>query len=143
SNQDRNFLLTDAGGARRLLKFANPAFGPLELEAQGHAAVAVSAAGLRAPRVVPALDGTGISTVEVDGQRLQARLLEFIDGVPLSEHGEFTAVDARRLGTLAGRVVAALAPLAHEGFEQRTQWNLRDGVRCVELLAPSIPDQDR
>ena len=41
------------------------------------------------------------------------------------------------------RVAAALAPLEHPGFAQRTQWNLRDGAEIVRLLGHSIPDAGR
>lgn len=142
SNQDRNFRL-DEGSRRLLLKFSNPVFGAAELEAQNLAAATVAASGIPAPRVVPAPDGSELIEVEVGGETLRARLLDFVDGEPLSDHGTFTGDDARRLGDLAGRVVAALAPLAHPGFAQRTQWNLRDAAETVRLLADSIPDAAR
>lgn len=142
SNQDRNFRL-DAGGRRFLLKFSNPAFGAAELHAQGLAAATVAAAGIPAPRVVPTPDGTELLEVGLDGARVRVRLLEYVDGEPLSDHGAFTGAEARRLGELAGRVAAALAPVTHPGLGQRTQWNLRDAAEVVELLAGSIPDPAR
>jgi 4-aminobutyrate aminotransferase-like enzyme/Ser/Thr protein kinase RdoA (MazF antagonist) len=142
SNQDRNFRL-DEGSRRLLLKFSNPVFGAAELEAQNLAAATVAASGIPAPRVVPAPDGSELIEVEVGGETLRARLLDFVDGEPLSDHGTFTGDEARRLGDLAGRVVAALAALAHPGFAQRTQWNLRDAAETVHLLADSIPDAAR
>jgi 4-aminobutyrate aminotransferase-like enzyme/Ser/Thr protein kinase RdoA (MazF antagonist) len=142
SNQDRNFRL-DEGRRRLLLKFSNPVFGAAELEAQNLAAATVAATGIPAPRVVPALDGSELIEVEVGGETLRARLLEFVDGEPLSGHGAFTVEAARRLGDLAARVAAALASLAHPGFAQRTQWNLRDAAETVRLLADSIPDAGR
>lgn len=138
SNQDRNFRV-DAGDRRALLKVANPAFGRAELEAQGLAAAAVADAGIPAPRVLPARDGAAI--VELDGLRL--RLLEYVDGEPLSDRGRFSADEVRALGALAARVASALAPLRHPGLGQRTQWNLRDGVETVRLLGDRIPGDRR
>jgi 4-aminobutyrate aminotransferase and related aminotransferases len=142
SNQDRNFRI-DAPDGRALLKFANPAFGAAELEAQGLAAAAVAASGIPAPRVLPASDGAELLELAVGDATLRVRLLDYVEGEPLSDHGPFTAEEARRLGGLSGRVAAALAPLEHPGFAQRTQWNLRDGAEIVRLLGDSIPDAGR
>ena len=142
SNQDRNFRL-DGDGRRFLLKFSNSAFGAAELRAQNLAAAAVAAAGIPAPRVVPVRDGAELIEVELDGETLLVRLLEYVEGDALSDHGPFSADEARRLGTVAGRVASALDGLTHPGLEQRTQWNLRDAPEVVRLLAGSIPDRER
>ena len=142
SNQDRNFRLDD-GTRRLLLKFSNPVFGAAELEAQNLAAATVHDAGIPAPRVVPAADGAELVEVEVGGETLRVRLLEFVDGEPLSDHGPFTPTEARRLGDLAARVASALASAAHPGFAQRTQWNLRGATEIVRLLGDSIPNPAR
>lgn len=141
SNQDRNFRIT-AADRRMLLKFSNAAFGPAELEAQTLAAAAVVEAGIPAPACVPALDGSPIVTVDADGP-VHVRMLEFVEGEPLSDRRRFTSDEARRLGDLAARVVAALGPLEHPGLAQRTQWNLRDAEATVRLLAAAIPDPER
>lgn len=142
SNQDRNFRI-DGAGQRFLLKFSNPAFGSAELRAQSLAAATVAAAGIPAPRVVPTLEGADLLEVDLGDERLRVRLLEYVEGEPLSDHGPFSPDEARRLGAIAGRVAAALAPLAHPGLEQRTQWNLRDAPEVVRALAESIPDAGR
>ncbi len=142
SHQDRNFRI-DTGAHRVLLKFSNPAFGTGELEAQSLAADVVARAGIPAPRCLPAVDGAQTITVASADGPVQARLLEYVTGEPLSDHGAFAPHDAARLGELAARVALALAPLSHPGFGQRTQWNLRDGGETVRRLAPQIPDADR
>jgi 4-aminobutyrate aminotransferase-like enzyme/Ser/Thr protein kinase RdoA (MazF antagonist) len=142
SHQDRNFRIA-AADRRLLLKFSNAAFGPAELEAQNLAAAAVAAAGIRAPQCLPALDGQTVFTVESPEGPVRVRLLEYVEGEPLSDAGEFAPGDARRLGALAARIVVALAPLSHAGLAQRTQWNLRDAAETVRLLSGSIPDPDR
>jgi 4-aminobutyrate aminotransferase-like enzyme/Ser/Thr protein kinase RdoA (MazF antagonist) len=142
SNQDRNFRIA-AADRRVLLKFSNAAFGPAELEAQNLAAAAVAAAGIRAPRCQPALDGQAVLTVETPEGPVRLRLLDYVEGEPLSDRGAFGPDDARRLGTLAARVDLALAPLSHPGLAQRTQWNLRDAAETVRLLSGSIPDAER
>jgi len=124
SNQDRNFLISSASGPV-LVKYANEAFGAAELEAQGLAADAVAAAGLRAPR-----------TLGVDGRM---RLLSFVEGTPLSG----AEVDPAALGALSARVALALRDLEHPGFAQRTQWNLQDAAGVIELLLPHVPASRR
>lgn len=142
SNQDRNFRL-DRGGGRVVLKFSNAAFGADELRAQSLAAEAVAAAGIPAPRCLPAADGAEIVTVDGPDGPVRARLLEYVAGEPLSDHVAFDPTEAARLGDLAARVDLALGPLAHPGFAQRTQWNLRDAGETVHRLAAQIPDADR
>jgi 4-aminobutyrate aminotransferase-like enzyme/Ser/Thr protein kinase RdoA (MazF antagonist) len=142
SNQDRNFRLT-AADHRVLLKFSNAAFGSAELEAQNLAAAAVAAAGIRAPRCRPALNGEAVLTVESPAGPVRVRMLDYVEGEPLSDAGAFAPDAARRLGALAARVARALAPLTHPGLAQRTQWNLRDAAETVRLLAGEIPDAVR
>jgi 4-aminobutyrate aminotransferase-like enzyme/Ser/Thr protein kinase RdoA (MazF antagonist) len=142
SNQDRNFRLT-AADHRVLLKFSNAAFGSAELEAQNLAAAAVAADGIRAPRCRPALDGEAVLTVESPAGPVRVRMLDYVEGEPLSDAGAFAPDAARRLGALAARVARALAPLTHPGLAQRTQWNLRDAAETVRLLAGEIPDAVR
>ncbi|MGB3909060.1 MAG: aminotransferase [Pseudolysinimonas sp.] len=142
SNQDRNFHVA-ASDRRVLLKFSNAAFGRAELEAQNLAAAAVAAAGIRAPQCLPALDGQTVLAVDSPGGPLRVRMLEYVEGEPLSGAGAFVTADARRLGALSARVALALAPLRHPGLAQRTQWNLRDAALTVRLLAGAIPDAER
>lgn len=142
SHQDRNFRIA-ATDRRVLLKFSNPAFGEAELEAQNLAAAAVAAAGIRAPQCLRALDGQTLLSVESPDGPVRVRMLEYVEGEPLSDAGVFAPDDARRLGALAARVARALAPLSHPGLAQRTQWNLRDAAETVRLLAGSIPDAER
>jgi 4-aminobutyrate aminotransferase-like enzyme/Ser/Thr protein kinase RdoA (MazF antagonist) len=138
SNQDRNFRF---GGA--VLKIANAVFGDDELAAQNAAADAVLAAGLRAPRCVPDADGERIGVAELPGGPYRVRLLEFVEGEPLTGSGAFTAQTARDLGALAARVALALRGLEHPGATQVTQWNLRIAGEVIELLAPQIADPQR
>jgi 4-aminobutyrate aminotransferase-like enzyme/Ser/Thr protein kinase RdoA (MazF antagonist) len=142
SNQDRNFLI-DSGAERFLLKFSNPAFTVDELEAQDAAAAAVHDAGLAAPGSRPSLAGLRVekaSTADVD---LLVRLLDWVDGEPLTGSGPLAAEDARALGATAARVATALAPVRHPGADRVTQWNLRIAADVIELLATHVPEHRR
>ena len=142
SNQDRNFLLDD-GSRRVVLKVSNPVFGLEEARAQNLAAAAVAESGLRAPRSLPSLNGSDAETVEAGGASLVARLLEFVEGEPITGTGPFTEGQAAALGELSARVAVALGGIDHPGAAQLTQWNLRVAGEVVDLLATHVPDSGR
>ncbi|WP_210507609.1 aminotransferase [Naasia sp. SYSU D00057] len=139
SQEDRNFRI-DTGDARFVLKFANPADSAAELEAQTQAGERLAAAGIPAPRAVPALDGRLLSETEVGGVSLRVRLLTYVEGFPLSDGGPFSPAAAAALGGIAGRVAAALTGFTHRGLERRTQWDLRSGREVVHALLPTVAD---
>ena len=139
SNQDRNYLVVEPDGRRRVLKIDNAAPGRAEAEAQHHAVAALRAAGIEAP--VPSLTLDGRELVELDGHL--ARLHEYVAGGTLAERAGFGEDEARALGETAGLVVATLAEVAHPGFERRTQWDLRNGGEVVAELLDGIGDAER
>lgn len=140
SHQDRNFLL-DSGAERRLLKIANPSVTAAELEAQSAAARAIAdRGGVRVPRAVELGDGTTTHPVSQDGQRMNARLLEFLDGETLSGSGYLAASVVEALGELAATVDVALADFAADGAERLHQWDLRHGLAVVDELLPHLAD---
>ncbi|HEY0374813.1 MAG TPA: aminotransferase [Amnibacterium sp.] len=142
SQQDRNFRI-DGPRGRFLLKVANPAFPVAEVEAQNLAMRAVSAAGIRCPVPVAALDGSECPVVDLDGLPHVVRLLTFVDGAPLTDRRHLAAETAAGLGDTAGAVVQALAPLEHPGFDRRLQWDLRHAPQVVADLLPFVADEER
>lgn len=149
SHQDRNFLLEGDGG-RLLLKIANPGTTAEELEAQSLAAdrVAELAPSVRAPRSRrddgDATDGTGTSvrSLEHDGQVLSARLLDFLDGAPLSGGGFLSPAVVRAIGRLAADVDVALDGLDAPGIERPHQWDLRRAPDVLDALLPYVADPE-
>jgi 4-aminobutyrate aminotransferase-like enzyme/Ser/Thr protein kinase RdoA (MazF antagonist) len=156
SHQDRNFLLEGAGEPL-LLKVANPATTAAELEAQSLAAdrVAELAPSVRAPRSrrddggastsTGTGTGTGTGTVrsfEFDGQTLNARLLDFLDGAPLSGGDYISATAVRAIGRLAADVDAALDGLEAPGIERPHQWDLRRAPAVLDALLPHVADPE-
>jgi 4-aminobutyrate aminotransferase-like enzyme/Ser/Thr protein kinase RdoA (MazF antagonist) len=141
SNQDLNFLLQGESG-RALLKIANPSAAAVELAAQSRAAehVAESDSGLRVPRTRLALSGTAVAAFEFEGQALNARVLDFIEGDPLSGNGYLPPPVVRGIGNLAGRVARALADFQAEGVDRRNQWDLRQAPTVLAALLPYVPD---
>ncbi|HPX37470.1 MAG TPA: aminotransferase [Mycobacterium sp.] len=141
SQQDANFLLRDAHGEPAgVLKIANPAFSLIELQAQDAAAAFVAAGeGLRAatnlePAGVPAIAEIGGDTA------LFARILRFLPGGTLSGEAYLSPIHVAALGEVAGRTARALAGFEHPGVDRILQWDLRHGMRTVEVLSAHMTD---
>jgi Ser/Thr protein kinase RdoA (MazF antagonist) len=140
SHQDRNFLLERPGAPRLLLKIANPSVTAAELEAQSAAAALIAdRAGCRAPRALSAgPPGSTARAVTVDGVRMQARVLEFLDGDTLSGHLSGAVIE--RMGTLAAQVALALADFDAPGAVRSHQWDLRIAPAVLAELLPYVTD---
>ncbi|MDY6999048.1 MAG: aminotransferase [Actinomycetota bacterium] len=144
SQQDKNFLVSDADGAPLgVLKIANPAFTGTELEAQDLAAglIADAEPGLRVAVPVPNTAGRGCTEVSglLDGTAY-VRLLRYLDGGTLATLGYLPPEAAAGLGTVAGRVSRALAGFDHPGLDRILQWDLRFGMEVVEGLGSHVGD---
>lgn len=141
SHQDRNFLITPADAAPRvLLKIANPSVTAAELEAQSAAADAIVRAGVRAPRAVRFADGSTVRPVVVEGVTMQARLLEFLEGETLS--GYLSPAAVREIGALAAAVDVALGDLVAPAAERTHQWDLREAPVVLAELREYVTDAD-
>ena len=141
SQQDANFLLrTAAGDPVGVLKIANPVFTRAELEAQDAAAAFIQAAeGIRTATNI----GVG-GIVEIDtGEKLFARVIRFLTGGTLSGDGYLRPGIVAALGDLAARTCRALAGFDHPGVDRVLQWDLRHGMRTVDLLADHVTDPHR
>ncbi|AQA04996.1 4-aminobutyrate aminotransferase [Mycobacterium sp. MS1601] len=140
SQQDANFLLRRGTEPVGVLKVANPAFTLVEIEAQDAAAqyIADREPAVRTARNVGPATGP-IADVGTDGS-LYARIIDFLAGGTLGGDRYVSPQRWAALGTLAGRVVRALADFDHPGVDRVLQWDLRHADRTVTLLAPYVQD---
>lgn len=142
SQQDLNLLL-DCDQGRFVLKACHGSYAQVELEAQ-HAALAyLGEQGLPVPQVRRARDGQGLLAVEVDGQPLRVRLLDYIDGQPLTRLAHMPARLIAELGALCARVDQALAGFDHPGLERTLQWDPRHAQGLIEHLLPVLGEERR
>lgn len=144
SQQDRNFRIRSAE-TDVVLKIANEATDATHLDIQNMAMRVVDALDLpelRAPAALPSVRGEHIVTVDVDGQRLSVRLLDFVAGSPLTD-SDLGAREVATLGRIAGLVAKTLAPLEHEAADRGTQWDLRRSTEVIAALARHIADPVR
>lgn len=142
SQQDCNLLL-DTGTHRYVLKVCHGDYSPLELEAQ-HAALQHLAGqpGIRVPEVISACNGEKLLSLNLDGQAVHARLLEFIDGQSLGHAGYLGREVVIALGELCARVDTALHDFSHPGLERVLQWDPRHANALARHLLPVIDDTD-
>ncbi|GED89999.1 aminotransferase [Streptomyces sp. 6-11-2] len=147
SQQDANFLLHgDDGTALAILKIANPAFGPTEIEAQDTAADLISAAHpeLRIATVLRRPDGSPqCATVDTESGPAIARLMRYLPGGPLSGPRHLSPSTVAAMGTIGGKVSTALRDFHHPGLKRVLQWDLRHADRVVAKLAEHIDEPDR
>lgn len=144
SQQDRNYRI-DTGERRYVLKICRAEYGALELEAQNaalrHLSERLTLA--RVAEVVPSLKGEAIESVAVRDQDYRIRLLNFLDGEPLTRRKHLSREAVAALGALAGRLAAALQDFEHPGLERELQWDLRRAGPVVLHLLADMPDQQR
>lgn len=142
SQQDLNLRL-DSDRGRFVLKACHGSYAQVELEAQ-HAALAyLGEQGLPVPQVRRARDGQDLLTVEVDGQPLRVRLLDYIEGQPLTRLAHMPARLVAELGALCARVDQALAGFEHPGLERTLQWDPRHAKALIEHLLPVLDGERR
>lgn len=144
SERDQNFRIETAGGQRVLLKVSDPA----EERQVTHLQTAMlqhleqADPGLPVPRILPARDGAAEIELEAGGTRRVARLLSFLDGVPLASVAARSPRQRRRIGGLAGRTAAALAGFRHPAEAHGLIWDMAGAARLRDLLG-EIEDPDR
>jgi 4-aminobutyrate aminotransferase-like enzyme/Ser/Thr protein kinase RdoA (MazF antagonist) len=142
SQQDRNFRI-DSGTRRHVLKICHAAYGAIELEAQNAALRHLGAIDdmPRVPQPVAATSGAEILTLDINGQSCQVRLLEYLDGTPLTRRSHLPQATVAALGDVCGRVARGLARFDHPGLERQIQWDLRQASPMVEALLDKVDDE--
>ncbi len=138
SNQDRNFVLTEADGSRSVLRVDNPVFTDPERDAQHAALEAYRAAGVPVAAVLPGLNGE--ETQRWGG--FAVRRSEFAPGAPMVDLGYFAPRVLAEFGALAAASVRALAELRHPGLERDHMWVMAVAHEQTLALAPAIADAE-
>lgn len=142
SQQDLNFRV-DSGHARYVLKVCHGSYAEVELQAQ-HAALAyLGEQGLPVPVVRPARNGSALLALDSEGQPLRVRLLDYIEGQPLTRLKHLPARLMAELGALCARVDQALAHFDHPGLERTLQWDPRHAQALIAHLLPVLRDETR
>jgi len=136
SERDRNFRVTTGDDEKYVLKFASSAEDVAVTEFQNEALrhVARVAPELPIPRLVLTSSGeTAVNVIAADGRRHLARLLSWLDGVPLKSV-QFSAGHAATLGTCLARLGHALRDYQHPASNYALLWDLKRAQALRQLL---------
>ncbi|KAB0563628.1 aminotransferase [Pseudomonas palleroniana] len=140
SQQDVNYKI-DSERGRFVLKISRGDYAAIELQAQ-HAALKdlQGREHLRVPKVIQSLKGDELLTVSLDDQTLHLRLLEYIDGRPLTDLPHLSSEVIQGFGALCGRMSQALAGFEHPGLERTLQWDPRHAQELITHLLTTLQD---
>ena len=141
--RDLNFRVILPDGSSRLLKLSHPLENPqvVDFHNQAMRRIEVRDPGLPVQRVHPALGGAYTTWVEIDGQRMLARLLSFVDGLPLYRV-KYTSQPLRReIGRALARLDVALEGFAHPAAGHTLLWDMQHAERLRPLLV-HIAEED-
>ena len=141
--QDLNYRV-DSERGRFVLKICRGDYATIELQAQ-HAALNDLQAHVRVPRVNRALTGEDVLSVTVGGQTAHLRLLDYIDGQPLTHLPHLGRDVIAGFGELCGQVSRALEHFEHPGLDRTLQWDPRHAHALItHLLAnlDNLPHRD-
>ncbi|MBI6907357.1 aminotransferase [Pseudomonas palleroniana] len=140
SQQDLNYRI-DSERGRFVLKISRGEYAANELQAQ-HAALndLQGREHIRVPKVIQSLKGDELLTVSLDDQTLHLRLLEYIDGRPLTDLPHLSREVIRGFGALCGRMSQALAGFEHPGLERTLQWDPRHAQELITHLLTTVQD---
>lgn len=139
SERDQNFRVHTADGRKYVLKIANAAeerrVTDFQVKALQHIEQYQDSNGVRfvAPRVLLTRDKESQLVISDGGMSCVARVVSYLEGVPLGDDEpsvELCANTGRYLAEL-GR---ALKDFRHEGSDQNLLWDMKRALRLRELL---------
>ncbi|HWH87494.1 MAG TPA: aminotransferase [Pseudomonas sp.] len=141
SQQDLNYRVDSANG-RFVLKVCRGDYALVELQAQ-HAGLKYLAehSAIKVPRVIAANNGEDLLSLQANGEMVQVRLLEYIDGQPLTDFAHLSQDVVAGFGRLCGEMDLALAGFDHPGLERTLQWDARHANALINHLLPVIDDE--
>ncbi|MDE1172103.1 MAG: aminotransferase [Parvibaculaceae bacterium] len=142
SQQDRNFLV-ETGDARYVLKICHADYSEAELTAQNAAMAHLRArkGAPGTPAVMADRDGRELVSLTVEGQALQVRLLDFLDGTSLTHLGYMPPDLVARFGRLCAELALALEDFEHPGLFRPLQWDLRRADSVIGHMLPAVENE--
>ena len=143
SQQDLNYRVDSARG-RFVLKVCRGDYALSELQAQ-HAGLKYLAehSAIKVPRVIAANNGEDLLALHANGEAVHVRLLEYIDGQPLTDFDHLGQDVVAGFGRLCGEMDLALAGFDHPGLERTLQWDARHANALINHLLPVISDEQQ
>jgi 4-aminobutyrate aminotransferase-like enzyme/Ser/Thr protein kinase RdoA (MazF antagonist) len=143
SQQDLNFRV-DSPRGRFVLKICRGDYALVELQAQ-HAGLKYLAehSAVTVPRVIAANNGEDLLSLAVGSEAVHVRLLDYIEGQPLTHLDHLGRDVVAGFGRLCGEMDLALAGFDHPGLERTLQWDARHASALISHLLPVIKDEQQ
>lgn len=146
SERDQNFQMRGVDGLQYVLKIANTAedasVTDFQIEALLHIADYVKRNGtpISAPEVLLTQDGETHTIIDLDGASHVARVVSYVNGVPVGERTPSRLL-GRNMGTYLAHLGNALRDFRHPGSQQSLLWDVQQALRLRELVT-HIPKDD-
>lgn len=141
--RDQNFLLTNAGGEKFVLKISNALESRSLLEAQNAVLQYLSQCVSFCPDLVASTSGDLIVALEGPGDGTYfVRLVQYLDGTPLAKIHPHTSGLLEDLGKKLGQLSRALADFDHPATHRDFHWDLANGTKIIAQYATLIDDKD-
>lgn len=144
SDRDQNYLLTGADG-RHVLKVCAFGESPAVMRQQHQAleAVRVQAPELASARSVATRHGEVFASLTVGSRQHLARVLTFVEGVPLAEVNPHTDELRHSVGAVVAQVGAAIARVAVDPPSAEFAWDLTRGDATIAARLGHVTDPAR
>ena len=143
SELDRNFQICAADGAQYVLKIAHCSVSPGVLDLQNKTLQQLSATLDIFPRLIRSRNGSDtVIIAATDGEGYRARLLSYLEGIPLCEFRPHAPELLSDIGRRLGQVSAALQSFSHEEKRLNLRWNIRNLPR-VAAYGQDLPDEKK
>lgn len=142
SERDQNFLVQTETAESFVLKIANSAEAPevTEFQAASLLHIRESDPTLPVPRVIETVAGeTQVRIVGKDGRTHLARVLSWLDGVPLTRAPDSPNIE-QHLGAILARLGVALQGFEHPASDYTLLWDIKSAGSLIEWLG-NIKDE--
>lgn len=135
--RDQNHQLTTEDGRQFVLKIAGADEDASIVDFQVQALLHVEKTDpeLNIPRIIPTLEGAPTAQImDVDGLRHEARLLSYVQGVPLGGEAAPCLKTLKDIGAFQGKLCKALKDFQHPASNHFMPWDISNGL----VLNPSL-----
>ena len=141
SERDQNFMIDTGGNGRFVFKIANALEDRAMLECQNQAMLRIAGQQSVCPQVVPTRAGeTIVRMTSGSGREHWARLVTYLNGIPLGRLNRHSDGVLRSLGQCLGRMDRSLAGFDHAAAHRHFHWDLAEALDVVDRYGDLIAD---